>query len=214
MLGAGRLGRALAARAAARGVRAGLWRRQHEMPAGPQPTVPVVLALPLERIREVDPEPLAGRVVVDAMNAWGDAATGPGAPARTVGTSEAVAEHLHRSRVVKTLNHLSYRELGEEPEVTRGLVVAGDDPGARTLVARLVARMGFAPVQVPHLADGRITEPGRALFGGHPSAAAMRSVLEEHGIAHTDRHGIPHEAPPVTGHGAAGRHRGIRARAC
>lgn len=191
VLGAGRLGRALAERATARGLDVGLWRRQHEMPAptAEDAEVPVVLAMPLDRVTEVDAAALAGRVVIDATNAWGDAAFPVGwhavdATEHPRGTSGAVADHLAACHVVKTLNHLSYKDLAEgaAPE-HRALLVAGDDPRARSLAARVVATLGFSPVEVPSLLDGRIAEPGQPLFGGHPSPELMRAVLDRHGIA-------------------------------
>lgn len=114
VLGAGRMGRALAGRAAARGLGVRVHRRLHLMPAG-SPAVPVLLALPLEHLEELDPELLAGRVVVDAMNAWGDAAELMPAAVHPGGTSGAVAEHLRHSRVVKAFNHLSYHDVEVAP---------------------------------------------------------------------------------------------------
>ncbi|WP_462418784.1 NADPH-dependent F420 reductase [Kytococcus sp. Marseille-QA3725] len=210
VLGAGRLGTALARRAVGCGLEVGLWRRLHEMPAAgrehPAGTEapgaglpPIVLALPLERLEELDREALAGRVVVDAMNAWGDAAEELPAAVHPDGTSGAVADHLAGAHVVKALNHLSYRDLAGPwdpapsagaggprpftgPEGPQALLVAGDDPAARATVARVVERLGFAPVELPRLADGRIAEPGHALFGVHHSAGAMRTALEHHGV--------------------------------
>lgn len=208
VLGAGRMGRALAGRAAAHGLGVRVHRRLHLMPAG-SPAVPVVLALPLEHLEELDPELLAGRVVVDAMNAWGDAAELMPAAVHPGGTSGAVAEHLRHSRVVKAFNHLSYHDVevapggaggaagadGEDgdleargpggadpasgPDHRRALLVAGDDPTARTVVSGLVVAMGFAPVEAP-LARGRLAEPGNVLFGQHLTAAGMRATLARH----------------------------------
>ncbi|WP_141494924.1 NADPH-dependent F420 reductase [Kytococcus schroeteri] len=205
VLGAGRMGRALAGRAAARGLGVRVHRRLHLMPAG-SPAVPVVLALPLEHLEELDPELLAGRVVVDAMNAWGDAAELMPAAVHPEGTSGAVAEHLRHSQVVKAFNHLSYHDVEVVPggaggaagaggdlkargpgradpasgtDHRRALLVAGDDPAARTVVAELVVAMGFAPVEAP-LAHGRLAEPGNPLFGQHLTTDGMRAILTRH----------------------------------
>lgn len=198
VLGAGRMGRALAGRAAARGLGVRVHRRLHLMPVG-SPAVPVVLALPLERLEELDPELLAGRVVVDAMNAWGDAAELMPAAVHPGGTSGAVAEHLRHSQVVKAFNHLSYHDVevpgglpvpgggdatggaapAPDPAARRALLVAGDDPAARARVSDLVVALGFAPVEAP-LARGRLAEPGGVLFGQHLTVAGMRSALERH----------------------------------
>jgi predicted dinucleotide-binding enzyme len=107
----------------------------------------VILTLPIRKYRSLDPLVMAGRVVVDAMNYWpptdGELAdfSDP-----STGTSKVVANHLHGSEVVKTLNHIRYHELesdGRPPGAAdrRALAVASDSPDAAALVASVVESM-------------------------------------------------------------------------
>jgi predicted dinucleotide-binding enzyme len=89
----------------------------------------------------LDPALLADKVVVDAMSYWPPA---DGMQAmfedRQCGNSEVVAHRLPRSTVVKTLNHLGYRQLEDERRPAnspqrRALCVAGDDARAMDVVA-------------------------------------------------------------------------------
>ena len=140
----------------------------------------VVLSIPLHRLPTLDPAPLAGKTVIDAMNYWPPTdgvqelfeGHGPG-------SSEVVHDRLQRSRVVKTLNHIGYHDLedwrrphGAPDRLALG--VAGDDEGAVDLVAGLVDRMGYDPVRLDSLRAGRALEPGNAVFG----AALRRDDFE------------------------------------
>jgi predicted dinucleotide-binding enzyme len=131
----------------------------------------VVLAIPLHRFGKLDPDLLAGKIVVDMMNYWPEV---NGFLAefnrRDLGSSELVARRLADSRVVKTFNHLGYHQIDEESRASgdpdrRALGVAGDDPAAVALVSEFVERVGFDPVPVGGLAAGRMLEPDGPVFG-------------------------------------------------
>jgi predicted dinucleotide-binding enzyme len=132
----------------------------------------VVLAMPLHRFLRMDPNPLSGKVVIDAMNYWPptDGTLPPPFGAESIGTSEVVAERLHDAVVVKTLNHVGYHELETYARPSgsvdrRALGVAGDDPDAVNTVSALVDRIGYDAVQVGPLRAGRVLEPGGPVFG-------------------------------------------------
>jgi predicted dinucleotide-binding enzyme len=131
----------------------------------------VVLAIPLHKFSAFDPALVAGKVVVDTMNYWppvdGVQAMFEG---DRYGSSEIVAHQLVSSSIVKTLNHLGYHELEDERRSTgspdrRALGVAGDDLAAVDLVAELIERIGYDPVQLDSLRAGRLLEPGGPVFG-------------------------------------------------
>jgi predicted dinucleotide-binding enzyme len=132
----------------------------------------VVLAMPLHRFLRMDPNALAGKLVIDAMNYWPptDGTLPPPFGAESIGTSEVVAERLHDAVVVKTLNHVGYHELETYARPSgsvdrRALGVAGDDPDAVNTVSALVDRIGYDAVQVGPLRAGRVLEPGGPVFG-------------------------------------------------
>jgi hypothetical protein len=129
----------------------------------------VVLAMPLHRFGEIDPGPLSGKLVVDAMNYW-PATEGVLEAFSRGGSSEIVARRLAGSVVVKALNHIGYHELEDRARPAgapdrRAAGVAGDDPAAVATIAGLVDRIGYDPVRLGSLRAGRVLEPGGPVFG-------------------------------------------------
>ena len=131
----------------------------------------VVLAMPLHRFLRADPDLLAGKIVIDAMNYW---------PASDgvlevfedggAGSSQIVARQLAGSAVVKALNHIGYHELEQNARPPGFLDrhatgVAGDDPVAVAAVAEFVDRIGYDPVRLPTLGAGQVLQPGGPVFG-------------------------------------------------
>lgn len=74
----------------------------------------VVLMVPQEDLDSVDPQGLAGTILVDATNRWEDEPLPDwfeDSLAAGLSSSEAVAERFPGSTVVKTLNHISHWDL-------------------------------------------------------------------------------------------------------
>jgi hypothetical protein len=129
----------------------------------------VVLAMPLHRFLDVDPSPLSGKLVVDAMNYW-PASDGVLRTFEAGGSSEIVAERLAGSTVTKALNHIGYHELEDRARPAaapdrRAAGVAGDDLVAVAAIAGLVDRLGYDPVRLESLRAGRVLQPGGPVFG-------------------------------------------------
>ncbi|KQQ00082.1 MULTISPECIES: NADPH-dependent F420 reductase [unclassified Rathayibacter] len=152
-----------------------------------------ILALPLGKYRSIPVDPLAGKLVIDTMNYWWEIdgvrtdLTDP-----DVTTSEMVSRFLPGSRVVKAFNHMGYHDLDEEPRPVgapgrKGIAIVGDRPVDRREAAVLVDALGFDPVDLGALREGRILQPGGALFGADISA---EEILAVHGRASAE--------PPVS----------------
>jgi predicted dinucleotide-binding enzyme len=144
----------------------------------------VILAVPLHRFAELDPEWFVGKVVVDTMNYW--------PPTDGVlalfedpvhGSSEIVQGRLPGARVVKTLNHIGYHELDEYRSPAGAprrwaLGVAGDDAQAVALVAAVIDRVGYDVVTLPSLAAGQVLQPGGPVFGADFTYEEFKSNAE------------------------------------
>lgn len=142
----------------------------------------VILALPLSKYRALDPALFNGKVVVDAMNYWSQ--TEGTLPEFEAGlsSSEVVASHLKGAKLVRTFNHMGYHEIDEEARPQgapdrRALAVAGDDLRARRLVAGFIDHVGFDPVDAGSLAAARSFDIGTPVFGAPLDSNAMREAL-------------------------------------
>lgn len=143
----------------------------------------VVAAVPLHKYRTLDPELLAGKTVIDVMNYWapidGESEDFEKDP-RT--TSEVIQEFLNDSTLVKSLNHIGYHELEEDdlpagaPD-RRALAMASDDSAAKELVATFIGALGFDPVDAGPLAAGRAFQPGTQIFNDSHNAEQMQALL-------------------------------------
>lgn len=148
----------------------------------------VVLAIPLSSYKTLNPEALAGKIVIDAMNYWWetDGRDSPLAHAEP-SSSELVAEHLHQSRVVKGFNHIGYHDItGEVREAGSpdriAVALASDDAEALAHVGELVSRVGFDPLPLGSLHEGKKLEPGNPAFGASIPLAELQHLLAENGI--------------------------------
>jgi predicted dinucleotide-binding enzyme len=143
----------------------------------------VVLAVPMHKFRSVDPSTLAGRLVIDTMNYWqpidGELDEFSADPR---GSSEVVGEYFDGARLVKTLNHIGYHDLETDARPAghpdrHALALAGNASDA-ALVAEVIDRFGFDPVIAGPLAAGAAFEPGTPVFGGRHTAAQLLAALD------------------------------------
>lgn len=107
-----------------------------------------------------------GRILVDANNA----VEVPSFQAVNLGgkaSSEVVAEWAPGASVVKAFNHLIAPMLDADPQVDGGrrvLFVSGPDAEAKKIVSDLIVSLGFAPVDLGGVNEGRLVQfPGGPL---------------------------------------------------
>jgi hypothetical protein len=120
----------------------------------------IVLAVPTHRFRELPSDLFDGKILVDAMNYWPDTdGEDPELAAAEGGSSVVVQAHFPAARVVKSLNQLGYHELDEYPSAAGApdriaVAAVGDDRLAVRTVMHLIDRLGFDPVDGGPLANG------------------------------------------------------------
>ena len=123
---------------------------------------------------------LTGKVLLDACNA---VASRDGSVADEVeqeGIGVVSQKYLSGARLVRAFNTLSYTIFAREanrPAPRLAIPIAGDDPEAVRVAARLVGDAGFDPVVVGKLADARRFQRGGPGYGQAVSAADLRQKL-------------------------------------
>lgn len=68
----------------------------------------------------------------------------------------------------------------------RALALASDDGHAASSAAHLISSMGFDPLVLPSLGDGRVLEPGGPVFNRSWTAAELIDLLRAHGVPASD----------------------------
>jgi predicted dinucleotide-binding enzyme len=145
----------------------------------------VLVAIPLHAIGGLPADSFAGKVVLDANNYY------PGRDGQIdridsgeTTSSELLAEHLRRARVVKAFNTMYFETLatqgrpGAPREERLALFVAGDDAEAKRLVAGLIEEIGFAAVDTGPLGEGgRRQQPGGPLYNVTMTAPEAERAL-------------------------------------
>ena len=142
-----------------------------------------IAAVPLKALDSLPVAPLAGKVVIDAMNYYPDR-DGTIAPldARATTTSELVAARLTGARLVKAFNAILARDLPADarPPVPPGrhaLPIAGDDPAAKRIVVELHEAFGFQALDTGPLTQSWRFERAKPAYCIPLDAAGLSQAL-------------------------------------
>ena len=142
-----------------------------------------VVTIPLKNINQVPAGPLAGKVVLDTNNYyWERDGRIPALDEERTTTAELLQAHLPTSTIVKAFNHIPAGDITTDgrPAGTpgrRALATAGDDAGAKALVARLYDELGFDTVDVGPLAESWRIERDQPAYVVRQDAAELRANL-------------------------------------
>ena len=105
---------------------------------------------------------LSGKTVIDCMNPIARTPDGMGlAVGHTTSGAEQVANWLPGANIVKTLNQVGAEIIADTSGFAMPPVMfmAGDDDGAKAVVAGLLTDLGFEPLDAGDLARARLLEP-------------------------------------------------------
>ena len=154
----------------------------------------VVVTIPLRAFRNVDPGPLADKVVIDTCNYYPQRdGQIPELDSGALTSSELIQRHLAQSALVKVFNNIVYRHLESLSRPAGApdrsyLPIAGDDAKAKAAVTAFLDSIGYGAVDAGPLAESWRQEPGTPVYGapygafndekGTPaSAGAIRTAL-------------------------------------
>lgn len=141
----------------------------------------IILALPWGRPAALPrPDAVKGKIVVDAMNAFGRGRGTSGSGSTS--SSEQTAKALPGARVVKAFNTLNFQLMRAAADRSGSdrlsLFVASDDADAKQVVAGLMNDMGFAAIDTGTLADGgRLQQPSGRIFNKQLTEAKARELI-------------------------------------
>jgi len=156
----------------------------------------VVVTIPLRAFRNVDPGPLAGKVVIDTCNYYSQRdGQIPELDSGALTSSELIQRHLAQSALVKAFNNIFYKHLESLSRPAGApdrsyLPIAGDDTQAKAAVTAFLHSIGYGAVDAGPLAESWRQEPGTPVYGapygpfsdqkGTPaSAGAIRAALAD-----------------------------------
>lgn len=144
----------------------------------------VVVAIPVQAIHSLPPEPFAGKLVVDANNYYsGPDGHVPELDADETTSSELLASLIPGATVVKAFNTIYFRRLLEDhrpdlpAEERLAIPIAGDDPNAKRVVNDLIDRIGFTGVDAGTLAESRGQQPGSPLYLAYAKSRRRQTTL-------------------------------------
>lgn len=131
----------------------------------------VILALPLSKYKQINPEPLANKLVIDAMNYWWEVDGVDEIYSNAErSSSERVQDYFDKSTVIKAFNHMGYHNLNDDAHPDRKedrkvILIAGDQKAAVSEAETMIDHIGFTPLHIGELKKGIILESGSPLFG-------------------------------------------------
>jgi 8-hydroxy-5-deazaflavin:NADPH oxidoreductase len=126
-------------------------------------------------------EPLAGKVVIATINYFpqrnGHIAEIDNGTTTVPGVLQA---HLPDSQVVRAFSMIDAADMSEDGHPAgdpkrRALALAGDDPAARQMVAKLYDEFGFDTVDLGGLAESWRVDPGQKAFVTHQNRADLQA---------------------------------------
>jgi predicted dinucleotide-binding enzyme len=144
----------------------------------------VVLAVPLGKYQTLAPNLFAGKIVIDAMNYWAPTDGKIAEFEGEVASSRVIQRYLPQARLVRALNHVGYHDLEEQslpeghPE-RQAMALAGDDADARVAVADFIDRLGYDPVDAGTLTAAGRFDAGTPIFGGRFHRHEMEHLLSQ-----------------------------------
>ena len=147
----------------------------------------IFVSIPLGKYKELPANGFEGKIVIDSNNYYpGRDGNFPELDEDKTTSSELLSEHLKGARVVKGFNTIWFEHLKTQGntnlplEERRAIFIAGDDSGAKEVLAKLIDDIGFAAVDTGFLHEGgKSQQPGTAIYNKDLTAGEAAQLREE-----------------------------------
>lgn len=140
----------------------------------------IILAMPLNKYKNINSDLLANKLVIDSMNYWWEVDGNENTYYSGKQTStEAVAEYFNKSKVIKALNHMGYHDLASEANASerKSIAYAGNNSSSLKIVDKIIEDFGFDALYLGDLSKGVVLQPSKALFGVNKTKAGLLELL-------------------------------------
>ncbi len=140
-----------------------------------------IVAIPITTIDQVPVEPLAGKVVITTINYFPDRLGHIAEIDNGTTTAPGLLQaRLRTSKVVRAFSMVDAADMSGDghPEgdpKRRALALAGDDPAAKQLVARLYDEFGFDAVDIGGLDESWRVDAGQPAFVTRQNVAELKA---------------------------------------
>jgi predicted dinucleotide-binding enzyme len=144
-----------------------------------------VVSIPLKNIWDIDPTPLANKIVLETNNYY------PERDGRIEAidteqstTTGLLQDHLPASQVVKAFNHINYLHIPTQALPTgapdrRALAIAGDHHDAKDWARTFIDQAGFDTVDAGSAADSWRIEAGTPGYGPRLTVAELEATFAQ-----------------------------------
>ena len=149
----------------------------------------VFISIPFGKYKQLPANAFDGVIVVDSNNYYPDRdGSFAELDENKTTSSEMLAEHLRKARIVKGFNTIWFEHLKTQgdtnlpTEERRAIFIAGDDAGAKKTVAQLIEEIGFAAIDTGDLRDGGAAQqPDTAIYNRNLTASEAQAILGSEG---------------------------------
>jgi len=152
------------------------------------------VSVPLKNIWQIDPAPLAGKIVLETNNYYAvrDGRIEAIDEERNT-TTGLLQEHLPTSHVVKIFNHINWTHIptdglpAGDPN-RRAIAIASDHADALDFARRFLDELGYDAVDVGSVAESWRIEKGTPGYGKRVTASQLEAALQqaERSVVHAD----------------------------
>jgi 8-hydroxy-5-deazaflavin:NADPH oxidoreductase len=146
----------------------------------------ILISIPFGKYKSLPADAFDGKIVIDSNNYYPSRdGNFPELDQGKTTSSELQASYFRGARFVKAFNTIWFEHLKTQGDVNmpdenrRAIFIAGDDPEAKKVVAKLISDIGFTAVDTGNLREGgKAQQPGTAIYNQDLTATEAQAMLQ------------------------------------